>query len=215
MSLKFVPSVGLRGSFEAADPFRGILIDQAIYEIISVETIPSLILRGEDPYADHYEPYGIGEDRYESDRLDNTLILTLQCDQGDMVHVPSSFILGLPAIDGVVYDLTMLGVALGALPDYLDLEELKTKISDLILDQAGVDCTIVESTYGPPQLMRPDQHRGMESYRKSRVRNAEGSLQRIRELEAALESSKAKVDLLESYLISIGIQKSDTEENPT
>lgn len=207
MALNIVPNVGLRGSFEVAGPYDSLMLGQAIYEVIAVETIRSLVLRGEDPYSDHYEPYGVDQERFNMDEASDTLILTMQCAEGDMVHIPSSFIMSLPGMDGVVYELTMLGIALGALPKYLDLESLKGEIAALIQDRAGIDCNIVESSYGPEQLMTNDQHRAMESYRRSSITVRQGTLGRLAETEAALVAVTEKLKICEEFILSLGSEK--------
>ena len=161
------PEVGIAGMLEVDPPYDTVVISQVMYECIAVETLRSLLANGETPFEDYYQPYGVSGQRFEADLDNNTVIVTLQAVEGDIVTIPNSFIRSLPDANGIRYAMTMLGVSLSAMPADLNLDAIKESIREIVLDQMGLETEIQEIVYGPITLLTHEQHKAVEAKRLS------------------------------------------------
>lgn len=193
-------TVGMKGVVNATAPFNTLINPRQIYECIGVETIDGLIAKGFEPYEDIYEPNGIDEDQFNTDSDAGVRIVTFQASTGQIVEIPETHISGLPDANGIPYRCVMLGISLSAVPDSMDLTDLKTEVGDLIFNHIGVRSEIKEVTYGEPVILSVAEHDAVEAARVNNVTNNVSSRLRANQLQSTVDALTVKVQMLEQYI---------------
>jgi hypothetical protein len=154
--------------------------------------------RGVDPYEAFYKPHGITQQAYEQDVTNLANIVTLMSDTQPLVYVPDTYIESYPDVTAVPYRHIVLSMSLGAVPDSLVLDDLTTKIEELIEANIGITGTVTIHQAGTTAKgIEQGTHRTLESNRLARIENnttdhakvltAQAELERLREQMATLE----------------------------
>jgi len=194
------PTVGLAGSFIVDAPFNTLINPQLRYECVAVQSIKGLVAKGEDPLEDIYIKRSLGIGKYNIDFADNVMILTLQAATGDLLRIPSSFVLSLPDPNGIPYVCKMLGISLSAIPMTLDLDIIKQELSDMIFNTIGIRSEIKEVRYGASTLLSQTEHASIESARRNNITNNDSNARRVNELNEIILRQSQRLAMLENYI---------------
>lgn len=193
-------TVGMKGVVIATAPFDTYINPRLIHECIGVETINGLLAKGDDPFTDIYEPVGLTEDQFNTDSDAGVRIVTLQSAIGEILFVPEVYIEAIPDANGVPYRIAMLGISLSAIPDDMDITDLKTEISDMVFNYIGVRSEIKEVMYGEPSILTQEEHTAVEAARVSNITNNVSSRLRVTQLETMVSDLTLKIQALENYI---------------
>jgi hypothetical protein len=194
------PEVGMAGALQARAPFDTIIKTQVRYTCISVESLRGVVALGEDPFGSIYSSHGLTSEDYTRDLADDVKIITLQAITGEIVKIPHNYLITLPDPAGVLYSMVMLGVNLSAIPDGLDLTVLKDEISQLVLEQLGVNSTIKEIVYGASTLIPTSKHRAVNATRLLRIRDNQSSRAKVKQLTQINQDLRERIGILEDYI---------------
>lgn len=130
-------SIGDKGTFKFSNPFDGIIPDNILLTVESIESIRNMSANGLDPFENIYRSYGLLETDYNYDLSNNIEIVTLS-NGSDFYYIPSNRILSVPVIDGVIYRNKVISIPLGNIPDDLNLKTLLDNLNDAVLDTVGI-----------------------------------------------------------------------------
>lgn len=199
---EIIPYVGLTGQFLLKTPYNTLLGFTAgvDYTCTAVTNISGAIAAGEDPLNEIYLFNGDTEASFNIDEAANHCIVTLQSGLGDVVRVPNSALISLPAADGVKYLNIVLGIGLSALPDNFDLETLKTEVSDLVFHRIGVRSSVFGSTVGGVTVITHAQHATINAARLANIISNLSVRTTNTQLAAQNAALLAKVTVLENYI---------------
>lgn len=162
----YIPYIGSKGRFKFKEPFNTVLKDNKIYTVASIRTFDNLTDTGIDPFEMVYKPVGLTEEDYNKDYVNGkVVVLELMDEEGKYYSVPSSYILSVPNINGVLYRDKMLVVDLGYLPDNYDFTEYKQNIKDLTKMILGVDKDVNIIDASPTIMLTTEQHKLNEKER--------------------------------------------------
>lgn len=198
-----VPSA--TGTFKLRDPLKNVLTDGVIYKCDSVQTFGNVISTGKDPYDTYYVPLGLTDEPSKEAYLEHSRngahIVTLTDSGGRKFHIPSPYFESFPDVNGIAYTSLLMGLKLGALPDYMDLQQLKDKVADLVLSLIGVnpDPYIVKAS--PTTMIDPDAHRSIEEARQNKITDTTTDHSKIVQLTATIEILNEQVRVLEKYIV--------------
>jgi hypothetical protein len=190
----------MKGIVIATAPFDTLINSRLIHECIGVETINGLIAKGDDPFADIYEPAGLTDSQFNADSDAGIRIITLQAATGEILYIPEIYIEAIPDANGVPYRIVMLGISLSAIPDDMDITDLKTEISDMVFNYIGVRSEIKEVVYGEPSILTQEEHTAVDQARISHITNNVSSRLRVTQLEAIVSDLTIKIQALENYI---------------
>ena len=193
-------TVGMKGVVISTAPFDTVINPRLIHECIGVETINGLLAKGMEPFADIYEPNSIDEDTFNTHADSNVRIITFQSATGEIHSIPELYIEALPDANGVPYRCIMLGVSLSAIPDDMDITDLKTEVGDMIFDYLGVRSEIKEVAYGEPSILTQAEHAAVELARVANVTNNVSSRLKVVQLTATVDELTQKIQVLEDYI---------------
>lgn len=202
MSKGILPTIGAKGIFRLKAPFDTKLLPNVSYECVAVRELIDVLSAGVDVYAKHYEPNGISEAEYQKHLQDDVCLISLRTDAGIWLFVPSTYILSFPGMSGVKYANLILGVPLGAIPDTLNLEIIKKKISDLVQGELGITSGIEEIVVSQIEVLSKEEHERLENARKTKVVTQPSDYTRIKTLEAENQVLTSKNGQLSQYILT-------------
>jgi hypothetical protein len=195
-----LPPLGATGLYRLKAPFDSALLEGVAYTCESVRSIQDITSDGIDVYAAYYQPYQLSQDDYNADVSNGARIVTLVASIGNKVNVPSTYIQGLPDINGVPYLGMMVALDLAVLPTNIDLTQLKQRLESTVMEVLGVATTMntVVTTY--PFLKTQNEHIIIEGTRQMNITETQTDYAKYvaaRDLAASLQQ---KVTLLEQYI---------------
>jgi len=194
------PTVGMSGALVVSAPFTSQITAQAVYTCTGIESLSGMIASDQDPFTDLYQPAGLTEDQMNQDAEDNVLVITVQAFDGDLVRIPNKYLLGLPDPSGVPYQLTMLGLALDAMPTGVDLTALVSDVQDLILSRVGVHSTPQVMVYGAVTLLTQADHEVLQASRVVAMADQSSYLSQLQAVTRQLQALQSKYSAMESYI---------------
>jgi hypothetical protein len=164
------PPVGASGLFTLAAPFSQDVIPNLTYECKAVRRLVDFTRLGVEPYQEFYAPKSIPSETYENDFRNNVCIVTLVSSMGHWIYVPTSYIQSFPNMNGIAYTALVLAAPIGAIPNYVDLTPVKSKISAVIQETLGLVGVQVQSVAVSPEknLLQAD-HNAIEAARQQNI----------------------------------------------
>lgn len=162
-----IPTLGASGAWTLKVPFDAQIVADRAYTCQAIRYISEMVAKGEEVKNQYYIRYGLTDAEYKQDADANVAIVTLISSSGDYVHVPSSYIVGWPAADGVPYAVLAAGVVLGALPNTFDPTFLTTELKAFIKARIGLEPEITYATVSEVSIKSQDQHGVLESAREA------------------------------------------------
>lgn len=201
--MAFVPSIGMQGLYSLIAPFAGKLIPNVPYKCTAIRALADIIAQGGDPKAEFYDANGLSDADYAADIAAQVVIVTLQHAGLDMLQVPSTYISGFPNMGGVPYTQLLLGVDLGAVPDAMDLEFLKDKVKDVVLESIGVAPEAHLVAASPTTIVSDVDHAAAQAARQAIVGEVRTDRAKFLEAQAQSVVLAEKVQELEGYIIQI------------
>ncbi len=184
-----LPDIGAIGIYRLAAPFDTQILANTMYTCRAIKRFGEVASLGVDPFKTYYQPLGLTEAKYKADDALGACIVSLQAGSGNWIYVPSTYILAFPSVNGVKYNVTIMGVALGGIPDSLSLEPLKTAMSDLVYASLGLRPSFKAVIVSEPSMIPTDDHLKLEQARVANItitEPARTTILRLQQENAAL-----------------------------
>lgn len=195
-----LPDIGSAGIYQLAEPFDTDLIQGMSYTCRGIRSIADIIASGKDPRAEYYDPKQIDQTKYDADVAAGVTIVSLQPDSGQMVYVPSSYIISYPASGGVPYRVMCLAVQLSALPNQVSLAPLITQITNLVHDTLGIEATITETQLSNTELVESGTAAAIEAARQLVISNRVTDTAKLNAAQQQVAALQQQVTTLENYI---------------
>lgn len=198
------PPVGATGLYTLSGPWATDLIPNLSYECKAIRRLADFVHLGIDPYTTFYKPKQIPETTYQTDFQNNVCIVTLVSTTGQWLYVPTSYITGFPNMNGIPYTAVVLAAPIGAVPNYLDLTPVKSKIAAVIQDYLGLVGVQVQSVVVSPQknLVQAD-HNAIEAARQANIRTTQTDYAKYLQEKARADALAQRNAELEAYIRSL------------
>lgn len=200
MALAFIPPIGTAGIYSLAAPFNTDLLTNTSYRCDAARRFSDFIELGTDPFEEFYVPKGLTQDQYNQDVINQVVIISLVSSSNHWVHVPSTYVLALPDINGVAYAVTVLGMEMGAIPNYMDLTGLKSALADLAHATIGIRPAIKEAVISAVEKVSQADHDALEAARQQAITNSTTDRARLITLQQQYDTLKGQYDQLEAYV---------------
>jgi hypothetical protein len=126
----------------------------------------------------------------------------LQAGIGEWIYVPCSFISEAPSINGVKYVSLILGVALGAIPDSMNLESIIEQFKEITANTLGIESEVKAVLADEPSLISHEDHVRLEAIRASKITSSGSDKFIIQQLQREGELKDKKIAELEKYIKS-------------
>lgn len=200
MLQQYLPDIGATGNYYLKAPYDTLVKAGVSYTCKAIRKLSSFIAEGQDPFSFYYESVGLDETTFQADVDAGVSIVSLQTDGGEWLHIPSNYITRFPNMNGIVYRAMMLGVSLGAIPDTMNLEALKTSVNNLVYDTLGITPVIKEVVISVPSIVSKTDHDLIEQARiaKTKIKMSDTGL--LAKANQDLATARAKIVELENYI---------------
>lgn len=151
MRIKKTPPLQAQGRYILVAPWT--LNAAKLYTCVAVRSFEDIYKLGHDVYETYYVSRGMtngtiveGEPfSFEDEKKAKVNIVTLLSSDNEVIYVPDTFIASFPDLSEVPYCHLVVSVDIGAVPDYLQLDYLKTQLSETVTQILGVaDPTVKE-----------------------------------------------------------------------
>lgn len=199
--MAFIPSVGLKGVYRFSPPFDRIW-DECFATCQGHRTIQSYIAERIDPYLEIYKPYDIDEATFTQEKNNNVTIAIFQAESGGWFLIPTTYIVGPPETDGVIYQAKALAISVGVIPANKDLTGIKQLISDILKDTLGITPSIAEQAVSGERLVSFEDHAQIETTLNALKQRDKTDRVRYLELVTVHQATLAKLQALENYVVN-------------
>ena len=198
--MSFDIRVGQTGNFQLLNPFDTTLKTELQYTCIAIRKIKDYILDGIDVYTEIYKKMEISSLIYDDDVKNNTSIIHLQNDLGEVVKIPDRYFKDVPIADGVLYNVKVLGFSLGPLPKDLDLSYASQKCKELLLDILGVNSTPKVIIVSTDKVVSYEEDVIAVAAREALRGTSNTERSKIIDLQNRLATATSKIMALEDYI---------------
>lgn len=200
MAQALIPPIGTSGIYRLQAPFSAKLQTGMAYRCEAVRRVSDFQEVGVDVYEEFYMPNGLTRAQYEQDLANQVAIISLVASSGHWVHVPSTYILAYPDLGGVPYTVMVLGLELGAIPNYMDLTGVKAAITNLVRDTIGVTPQIREVAVSAVQKLSQSDHDVLENARKVQINNTQTDRARAIDFETKFNALQQQHTALQNWV---------------
>lgn len=164
------PPIGISGIFEIRDPFY--IRPNTVYRVEGHRTVTDMAMSGEDPYTLVYLPNGVLREDFLVDVKNPELVfVTLVDEEGDLFHIPNSYILSYPNTSVVPHSWIVAVCSLGMLPENYDLTRVKEAIAESVSDFIGVEPNIYMAQKPTRDTVTTEEAQQLEVIRNSAIAN--------------------------------------------
>lgn len=200
-----IPPPGLRGIYTLLDPFKAKLLDKVAYTCVSTRGINELINSGIDVFSVYYQPNNIPQEKYNDDIINGMMIVTFQAGAGVWLDVPSTYIDGLPDLNGIPYSPLVVALRLGAVADSSDLSYLQSRLEGVVKEELGIVVTSELVLVGQQTLVSDADHKLVEASRDVNKADADTDYSKYLAEKTRADALALKVTQLEDYIKSKGL----------
>jgi hypothetical protein len=198
--MSFLPSLGMLGFYELAAPYNRLISPSTQYRCEGVKSLQAAIAEGQDPLKTVYLDNGDTEANFKRDLQAGSSLITLSADQGLLVVVPSSSMIGVPRADGVVYRNTAITFAISAIPDTEDLSLLTNEVLEMLQHKFGIRAGAYVTAIGRAAVLTQDQHGAVQSARQALIDDGDSLIAKNLALQAIITAQAGKLTQLEDYI---------------
>lgn len=206
--MKLTPPLNTVGRYVLRTPW--IANPGVLYTCAAIRSFDDIYKLGLDVYTTYYTPMGVTDGvivsgsafSFQNEKAQSPNIITLLGNDNTVIYVPDTFIAKFPDLSEVKYSHMVLSVSLGALPDYLDLTDLKNNISDVVANVTGVSAAVKE--HRAPSVNNPTsaQHEALEASRVALITVLDTTNAKLLKAQADLQLANQKIQALTAQLVN-------------
>ena len=164
------PNIGDRGKFIIDLPFMDENFFNAEVEVVSIETLSSIIEKGKEPYSEFYEPKNISLCDYKCDIKTKFNIVTFKNKEDEYREVPDIYIKSIPFSAGIEYVPVTVIIQLPPMWVDISYDNLIGSFSDISARVIGVRPISTEVIVtGSAEYIDPIEHEMRNIERKNKT----------------------------------------------
>lgn len=164
---RMTPPLLTKGRYTLVSPF--VAEGTVLYTCTALRTFGECEVAGEDVLNDVYIKHNLTLADYNRDLSAGALLVTLMSETEPPIFVPDTYIESYPNLSDVTYNHIVLTASLGAVPDFLNFEFLKSQMSSLISDVIGLEPEVQIARAISTGIVTPEQHEAMEVGRQAAI----------------------------------------------
>lgn len=192
------PPINTVGTYKVRSPFT---IDSGLtYICEAINGFEALESRDINVYETYYVPNGLNKDAFEADRNVAVDIVTLMCDDGPTIYIPSSYIASFPSGTVVPYNRAIISIDLGLVPDNLDVTALKTELNTTAGDYTGTSPLSALHVMPVTSPVTYADHVSLEAARRAKIKYTRTTEAELKDALAKLEEYENHIARLESLI---------------
>lgn len=198
MALK-TPPLQAKGVYQLRAPFT--VVPGIIYECVAIRDFVDFVESGQKVFELVYNPAGLLLADYEADKALGANVITLVSSTHPTIHVPDTYIDAYPNLGNVAYNNIAISVAIGPLPDGLDLTFLKDQLQGVASDVIGVLPVVVAHIAPSNGVITEDEHQVLETARQAAINNRTTDRAKLLAEQAVSAALRIQLAGLEQILI--------------
>lgn len=198
----YLPSLNQTGFYQLAAPYSSLISGTTQYTCVGTMSLAGAVAQGLDPLTNVYLANNDTKANYLKDLANNISLVTITSGTGNAILFPSSAMLAVPNGDGVIYRNMVLGIALSAIPDTMDLTTLQNQISDMVYNSLGVKSTTFVTQIGAPTILTTDQDTAVNAARSAVITSPSNNLHQIALLTAQIAAYQTQLNALQAWVIA-------------
>lgn len=167
-SKRFTMPYGIRGRFTLKTPW--VAAPDKVYTVIAQRGFQELIFDNVNIFKDYYEPKGLTEEDYKADLRQDTVLIILYSEAGEVIHVPDTYILSYPSQDVPPYANYVLSAMMGPFRTDYDFSFVSQKVSEIISDCIGVEPKVYIDSVGEATAMDSENADRLEAGRVAAIK---------------------------------------------
>lgn len=195
-----MPVVGATGLFVLKPPFNSKMPAEVVFTCESVRSIKDYVAQNQDILAEVYVANTLGEAEYELAIQNDVPIVALRADQGQWIYIPADYIERYPTVDGVMYRQMMFGVSTPPIDSSVDIEDLRTKIAQLVSDYIGRQVEVNTMELTVPFMLTMQAHLAEKAIRDAAIARQPPALAVIRNQQVIITAQAQQIQALEAWI---------------
>lgn len=199
-TLSFLPALGMGGFYSLAAPYDKLVSPTTQYRCEGVQSLSAAVADGKDPLNTVYLANGDTKANFERDLGLGVFLVTVSGAGGALIVFPVNAMLQVPSGDGIVYRNSAVVVAVGCVPETLDLTDLETEIIELVKVKLGVRASTAVVTLGSATILSQQQHEGVMAARQELITSPESLITRNAQLQDQVAAMGNRLTSLSEYI---------------
>lgn len=201
-----IPIPFARGTWELLAPWATDVVADVSYTCIALRSFKDVQAEGINIFTAYYEPKGLAQSVYDTDRVNATMLVTLDSDEHGQIIVPTTYIKTAPTTVSSGFNRMVMGVDIGVLPDTLDLSYVNEEIKGLFSALTGLtDVTVTMYTAPITGTLTPEQAEAFEENRKAAIAGRTTFYAKVAQLQAELDTQKQINAAYEKIIVDNGL----------
>lgn len=201
------PIMHARGKWELLDPWKADLVADASYVCIAIDSFQKVLAEGINIFEAYYKPKGLGQDKYDTDRVNATSLVTLHSDDHGEIIVPTTYIKTAPTSVSTGFSRLVMGLDVGVLPDSIDLSYTVAEIKELFGALTGLtDVEVTMYTAPITGTMTPEQAASFEANRLAAIEKRATFYATNEKLQARITELEAIKTRYEQIIVAAGLK---------
>ena len=193
-----IPPINAKGKFVLAAPFDNILSPIAEYKVTGIRSLEEMTT--DKPLENIYLPVGLTKEDMFKDQVDEVPIVVLISTSNEYLYVPANRILTMPVITGVKYQERTLMVPLGLIPVSMNIDSIKSDLSDYVMTALGNESLVSEVLTSAVILVDSVDDKILEKKRKHVNDYNKSFITKYYETVALLKNKDNLIKQLECYI---------------
>jgi len=198
--LPFTPTIGVKGSFIVDPIFSNRVIANKEYTIVELRQLVELVKSRENVLNTVYISQGLTHDDYVDGIANGALIISLRSIDDVIVKIPSNYLLGVPAKQGIKYQNIGMSVDIGSMPFDFNFEWVRYEVEELFKKLIGAQVSTVKLENSPIFYLDREEDIVLRHDLKQTITNYPNPEDRILELETINAALTNKLIALENFI---------------
>lgn len=195
-----LPPINVTGQFRLDTPLDTLFDSTTQYTVSGVRTIQEMLDNDEDVETFVYTNQGFTNTEYTEAVQNNTPIVIFTNAGGETFYIPANVILSIPDYSGTRFHEKTIAIDLNAVPEAMDLDFLKTEISDLIESMAGITPTIELLQTSQTYILTQSEYDLYEVNRNAKITSQETCRSKLIYYEQIIANQLLKINNLVKLL---------------
>ena len=201
------PIMHARGKWELLAPWTADLVADASYVCIAIDSFQKVLAEGINIFEAYYKPKGLSQEKYDTDRVNATSLVTLHSDDHGEIVVPTTYIKSAPTSVSSGFSRLVMGLDVGVLPDSIDLSYTTAEIKALFSALTGLtDVEVTMYTAPITGTMTPEQAASFEANRLAAIEKRATFYATNEKLQARVAELEAVKLRYEQIIIAAGLK---------
>jgi len=191
-----IPPINSEGLFRLQVPLDTLIRNDIRYKVSAIRNISEILEEDIDVKTIIYLDQGLTEEDYNEDLVNKNPIVILVNPSNEYFNIPSSKILSIPDVTGIVFKDKVIVINLGQIYDTLSLDYILDDLKDIVIDNVGITPTIEIMDVSQQIIYTEDELKEFEQKRAGTIaNNTDTCKNRLTKSIELIEGLKARLEI--------------------